>query len=150
MIDILEGTWHLLYSNFKMWKGEDVANVTFNYTAIDKSSKPAMLDEVIYQKGKEQKTITGYDYPEDDAKFTWRGKGLMSVLSSNWQVEWINDTKDCIIISFEKTLLTPAGVDILTRTQNPPARIIAEAKQIIETNERLRTAAEGLFAVPQN
>ena len=146
MIDILQGTWHLIYSNFSMWK-EDVANVTFNYTPEQKDGKDVLLDEVKYLKGGKDKSITGYDYPEDDTKFTWKGKGLLGILSSNWQLEWISHTQDCIIISFEKTLLTPAGVDILTRSDTPNEQILYEAKQIIKMNDRLRKVAEGLFRI---
>lgn len=146
MIDILKGTWHLIYSNFSMWK-EDVENVTFNYTPEEKDGKYVLLDEVKYLKEGQEKSIIGYDYPEDDTKFTWKGKGLLGILSSNWQLEWINHTQDCIIITFEKTLLTPAGLDILTRSDTPNEQILYEAKQIIKMNERLRKTAEGLYCV---
>lgn len=149
MVDILKGTWYLIYSNFAMWK-EDVSNVTFNYTPEQKDGKDVLLDEVKYLKGNKEKTITGYDYPEDDTKFTWRGKGLLTMLSSNWQIEWINHAKDCIVISFEKTLVTPAGVDILTRVNNPSEKTLTEARQIIKMNERLRKAAEGIYRVNDN
>lgn len=146
MIDILQGTWHLIYSNFDMWK-EDVSNVTFNYSIETKDGKDVLLDEVKYLKAGKEKNITGYDHPEDDTKFTWRGKGMLGLLSSNWQVEWFNHTQDCMVISFEKTMVTPAGVDILTRSNMPNEEIIREAKQIIDMNERLRKAATGLYRV---
>lgn len=148
MLDILEGKWHLLYSNFNMWRDTRIADVTFNYTPLLINKQPALLDEVKYLKGSTEKTITGYDYPFDDATFTWRGKGLLKLLSSKWQVEWMNDKQDCLILSFEKTMITAAGVDIITRTPAPAAAVITQAKQIIYTNERLRQTAEGLFAVP--
>lgn len=147
MIDVLQGTWHLIYSNFSMWKDDSISDVTFNYTPEEKDGKAVMLDEVKYLKDGKEKTVTGYDYPEDDSKFTWRGKGLLAMLSSNWQVEWFNHDQSCVIISFEKTLVTPAGIDILTRGKQPADEIIKQAQQIIKMNDRLHKAAEGLFKV---
>lgn len=149
MIDVLQGTWHLIYSNFDMWKN-NVKDVTFTYTPEEKDGKPVLLDEVKYTKEGSEKTITGYDHPEDDTKFTWRGKGLLGVLSSNWQIEWFNHEQDCLIISFEKTMLTPAGVDILSRSSSPNEDSIKQAHQIIKMNERLHKAAEGMYRVEKS
>jgi hypothetical protein len=62
MIDILEGTWHLVHSNFKMWHKGNIAYVTFNYTPIQKRGKLALLDEVKYTEDGAPKCLTGYDY----------------------------------------------------------------------------------------
>ncbi|MBS1624809.1 MAG: hypothetical protein JST83_12355 [Bacteroidetes bacterium] len=117
MIDILPGTWHLHYSTFPMWQRKGMHSVTFNYGIIDHQGTAALLDEVRYQKHDRYKCITGYDYPDhnDHHGFIWRGKGFLSLFKSKWRVEWMSEDQMAMVISFEKTLITPAGIDILTK-----------------------------------
>jgi|GEM_PF-5879311 len=147
MIDILEGTWHLVHSNFKMWHKGSIADVTFNYTPIQKRGKVALLDEVKYTEDGTPKCITGYDYINDDSVFTWHGIGLLSLIRSSWQVEWMDKDCEYMLISFNKTLLTPAGVDILTRHNKPSATVIDEVWKLLQVNERLNKLSEGLKPV---
>lgn len=134
MIKLLPGTWHLHYSTFPMWQKEGVHSITFNYTPTDPDGKPALLDEVKYFKHDRTKTVTGYDRPDsnDASSFTWRGKGLLWLFTSKWRVEWMSEDCTAMVISFEKTLVTPAGIDILTRAGADAAQLVTAQEIVVE------------------
>ena len=149
MINELAGKWYLLYSTFPMWQKSGVRNVTFNYTPITKDGEAVLEDKVKYLKGNTEKVISGYDYPdkEETGRFTWRGKGLLMLLSSNWKVEWQSPNKDCVVLSFKKTLVTPAGLDIICRDAIPNVFTIEQAQQFIATQSHLKVYEESLKPV---
>ncbi|MFN8285537.1 MAG: hypothetical protein U0V74_02230 [Chitinophagales bacterium] len=116
----LIGQWHLLYSTFPMWQKHKVHEVTFNYAVTTLNGKPALTDEVKYMKGNTAKSIKGIDTAIDGLSDTyrWRGKGILRLLSSTWKIEWKNSERDCLVLSFEKTFFTLAGLDIICRNKN--------------------------------
>lgn len=70
-------------------------------------------------------------------RFIWRGLGLLKILSDQWEVVTMKD--DILIIRFEKSLLTPSGVDILVRK----GKDISNFKDNVEhTYEKLDLRAE--------
>lgn len=116
MIQFLLGTWMICSTNFPMWTKGGKLHPTFNYSIVA-DRENVLFDEVKYvQKGKE-KSIRGYDMqdPEDASKFTWRGKGLLFIAKSRWQVVLKDPQEKWAVIYFSKTLFTPEGVDIIAR-----------------------------------
>lgn len=71
--------------------------------------------------GSKPSTITGTDHTLAVGHFKWRGNGLLVIASSKWQVLGCN-TSDAggnhpwAVTFFEKTLFTPAGLDIYARS----------------------------------
>ncbi len=114
---ILAGTWFIVSSNFPMWLKGDKMNPTFNYTLTEKKGEQVLLDEVKYTKNGKQRSILGYDHADtkNDQAFIWRGKGLLSIAKSKWQVVMIDEKEGWAVIHFSKTLFTPEGVDIISR-----------------------------------
>ena len=113
----LEGKWYIILSNFPMWLKGDKTNTTFNYKISTKDGMKGLTDEVIYTQNRRQKSIKGFDIPlnELNNSFKWRGYGLLSLLSSKWQILHLDTTKNWAIIYFERTLFTPKGYDIIAR-----------------------------------
>ena len=89
-----------------------------------------MLDEVKYHEKGHLKTITGYDYQDehDSSAFVWRGKGLLSLLRSKWKVVLQDPDGQWAVIWFSKTLFTPEGVDIISRTPKFSPQMLADIK----------------------
>lgn len=119
LLQILSGTWFIISTNFPMWLKPNMNNPSFTYTIIEKKGKFVLLDEVNYLKNKKPKTISGYDYPDTENKnaFTWRGKGLLIIAKSKWEVKLMDEQKQWAVIYFSKTLFTPEGVDIISRNK---------------------------------
>lgn len=71
--------------------------------------------------GSKPSTVAGTDHTLAVGRFKWRGNGLLVIASSRWQVLGC-DTSDAegshpwAVTFFEKTLFTPAGLDIYARS----------------------------------
>ncbi len=113
----LAGKWYIHYSDFPMWLKGDKLFPTFNYSLGRRGGTSGLEDEVKYIKDGRQKSISGFDTPthERNVSFVWRGKGLMSLLKSEWEILYVDPAWQWAIIHFQKTLFTPEGYDVIGR-----------------------------------
>jgi hypothetical protein len=60
------------------------------------------------------KAIRGVDTPDGDGAGAWRGRGLLKIASSRWEVlGWgERDGERWVVTWFAPSLFTPAGVDV--------------------------------------
>lgn len=107
----LEGTWEIKGTTFPMWLSSKRKNPRITYKKTEKNAVE-LLDLVEYEAKGKTKQIKGMDRLIGE-QFIWRGIGVLKVLSSRWQVVTIKG--DVLVIRFEKSLVTPAGVDVLIR-----------------------------------
>ena len=114
----LAGTWFVLASDAPIWVKGDKLHPTLNYNIEQHHGTPRLLDEVKYEKNNKHKTITGYDKMDGDKQkaFVWRGKGMLFFVVSKWHVALQDTAGRWAVIAYSKTLFTPQGVDILSRT----------------------------------
>lgn len=114
--ETLPGTWVIAATNFPMWLTGDKTRPRFTYELI--SDDPLVLsDDVSYvQAGPtpEEKHILGQD-TFDGTGFTWRGRKLLKLFASHWQVTGLSDDGTIAVIHFTKSIATPAGVDVIVR-----------------------------------
>ncbi len=134
----LDGTWEIKGTTFPMWLSEKRKNPRITYKQLDKNSIE-LLDLVEYESKNKTKKIKGTDRVSDN-QFVWRGIGPLKILSSRWQVVTIKG--DVMVIRFEKSLVTPAGIDVLVR----------KGSQIPDLMERILTNYEafGLSKTEKN
>ena len=133
------GTWHVTHSTLPMWKNK--RNVRIAYTRLPGNK---LDDLVTYQnlKSKELHSVHGIDTPKKDGAYLWRGKGLLKIATSRWEVlgwggggahaapihpagtETVQvsaptveeeDAEQWVVTYFAKTPFTPAGIDIYSR-----------------------------------
>ena len=111
------GTWFIIGSNFPMWLKGDKQSPSFTYTQTQHKGKTVLLDKVKYVKKGKTKTITGYDRLNEKKQnaFIWRGKGLLAIAKSNWEIKLMDPQGSWAVIWFSKTLFTPEGIDIISR-----------------------------------
>jgi len=114
----LEGTWYVNMSNFNMWLKGNKRNPRFTYTLQTKRRITGLKDVVSYDKHKKQKTIKGFDTPVNNSTtaFVWRGKGLLSLVKSKWEI--LYQTNDWALIHFQKTVFTAEGYDVISRQKS--------------------------------
>jgi lipocalin len=122
----LEGKWHVILTNFPMWLKGDKKSPNFNYKMAESDGVIGLLDEVNYTQKGRTKSINGFDKSLniENTSFEWRGNGLLSLLSSKWQILYLDSTKQWAIIYFEPTLFTPKGYDVICREIQPSSLIM--------------------------
>lgn len=80
-----------------------------------RSREPLVLDDTVeYHHARQgRRTITGVDRARPDGRMVWRGSGVLALLRSRWEVTGLDS--DIAAIRFQRSLVTPAGVDLLVR-----------------------------------
>jgi hypothetical protein len=117
-LSFVEGMWHVAYSTLPMWKSN--RNVTITYTPHP-DIEGAWDNLVKYQpvSSEKWKTVEGVEKPDPNvaSAWNWRGNGWLKIASSHWQVLGYggNGQEAWCVIWFEKTLFTPAGMDVLVK-----------------------------------
>ena len=104
--------------------------------------------------GSKPSTVAGTDHTLDVGRFKWRGNGLLFIASSKWQVLGC-DTSEAegshpwAVTFFEKTLFTPAGLDIYARSaQGIPEPLLKEIlKEIKFVGGDVAALSEAFFEV---
>jgi hypothetical protein len=109
-----------------MWLQGDKKNPNFNYKMVERDGIIYLIDEVKYTQKGRTKSINGFDKSLniENTSFEWRGNGLLSLLSSKWQILYLDSTKQWAIIYFEPTLFTPKGYDVICREIQPSSLIM--------------------------
>lgn len=129
MTDPVSGTWQIVASSLPFWRSRSAPAVS--YLPLPDGR---VLDAVTYVRGGRDKLVLGVD-TRTDAGFEWRGlQHVTRLTTSRWQViasdETAGDPADrWAVTAFDKTLFTPAGVDIYCRARDisPVARAAATA-----------------------
>lgn len=114
----LAGRWYIQVTNFPMWLTGTKLRPSLEYGLLE--GDPRLSDTVSYVTARgAQKQIAGYDTqdPAHGAHFTWRGKGLLALLSSDWYVVHLDASAGVAAVYFTRTLFTPAGVDVIARAE---------------------------------
>ena len=122
----LEGTWYVLATNFPMWTKGTRTRPRFIYSKV-RSVKGAQVfdDTVAYEESGRTRTIVGVDTQQPDGSFVWRGRGWLAFFKSRWEIIAVSGDEQCLAISFTKTWATPAGIDVIARTDDLSAEAYA-------------------------
>lgn len=140
-----EGIWYITASNFPMWHSPKREDPAIHYKII--SDEPYLLeDKVSYKKNGKYTEIHGTDLQTVLRKgvFEWKGKGLLGLLKSKFYFCACNEEMTFMLIYFEKTLFTPEGIDILTRSPHPDEIIFENVHKIIESEPFLKSKSINL------
>lgn len=120
--DAVAGTWFIVATSLPFWRHRQAPSVT--YTDLPDGR---VLDAVHYRKGGRDRLVLGADTVLEDG-FHWHGlTPLTRLTSSRWSVVAVDESPDALadrwaVTAFDKTLFTPAGVDVYCR-----AELIGEA-----------------------
>ena len=108
---LLPGRWTIKATNFPMWLSGERLNPTFEYGV--QSERPLTFsDRVTYTDAAgKQKSIVGTDKWNGHG-FTWSMRGIRGLfVKSRWEVAGAR--QGLAVIRFEKSIATPAGVDVV-------------------------------------
>ena len=114
LVRLLPGSWTVAATNFPMWLTGKRLEPVLNYEIV--TEKPLVFKDVVRYTTDtgEAKSIVGVDKYRGRG-FTWRGKGLLGLVASHWLASGANSEGTVLAIQYEKTLFTPAGIDIIVR-----------------------------------
>lgn len=136
--DRLTGTWHIVCSSFPLWQSGRRTDATFTYEPLTRhgngtdTGPPRMTDDVAYRtRGGRTRHIRGVDTrltTHPGSVYRWRGRGLLAALSSQWEVREVGAGDAWAVIVFSKSLVTPAGADVVVRADHlDDSEVIAQA-----------------------
>ncbi|MFO0586628.1 MAG: hypothetical protein U0441_03785 [Polyangiaceae bacterium] len=113
----LEGGWHVVASTFPMWIEGNKTDPVFLYRKIPGADPVELDDTVGYTESGRREEILGTDTqdPRSPAHFTWRGKGILAAITSDWVVVQAPADQRWAVLYFTATIGTPEGVDVIAR-----------------------------------
>lgn len=113
--DAVEGTWHVVATSLPFWRSRQSPSVT--YTPLPDGR---ILDVVHYTSRGRGRLVIGADTVVEGG-YHWRGlTPLTRLTSSRWRVVAADESAASLdgrwaVTAFEKTLFTPAGIDVYCR-----------------------------------
>ena len=110
---ILPGVWNVRSTNFPMWLTRERKSPRFSFDLVSENPLSLRDDVSYFTADNSEKHVVGSDKWAGD-HFVGRGKGL-KLGRSRWSITGANDASTVLVIRFEKTLFTPAGIDIIVR-----------------------------------
>lgn len=140
----LLGRWHVVATTFPMWRTR--CDVTFTYGAL---SEHAATDRVAYTEGSTAGEILGVDtqHSQVPTHFTWRGNGILSLFTSEWDVVAVAPDASWVVLTFGATLATPAGADVISRSPTLDDEALRQAVEFASTDAVTLKRLTGLYRV---
>ncbi|WP_150308669.1 hypothetical protein [Planctomonas psychrotolerans] len=131
---LLPGIWTLRATTFPLWRSGRRLSPTFSYRLLPGRTL-RLHDSVSYRtRTGESRRILGTDtFREATGDFVWRGSGVLAPLSAAWRVSGSNGDGTVLVLRFSRTLVTPAGIDVLARlagdSRDLDERLLRDADQ---------------------
>ncbi len=140
----LLGRWHVVATTFPMWRTR--CDVTFTYGAL---SEHAATDRVAYVEGATPGEILGVDtqHAQVPTHFTWRGNGILSLFTSEWDVVAVAPDASWVVLTFGATLATPAGADVISRSPTLDDEALRQAVAAASADAVTLKRLSGLYRV---
>lgn len=119
-LEWLEGTWCVTHSTLPMWRKAKNVRITYKIIPPATPNGPILLDDEVTSEPTQRtflpqpRSIRGVDTPDGDGAWNWRGRGLLKVASSHWEVLGWGEKGDerWVVTWFAPSMFTPAGLDI--------------------------------------
>ena len=119
------GSWHMAYSNLKMWTDGKKLRANYVYTPIaggGKEFSDVMRGEEVVDGSidppKTKPTAmdgTNKQHEKEPNKFTWRGTGWLRLVTLDWRIVYYNRDAGVAATCFTKTFYSEAGCNIIVR-----------------------------------
>ncbi|MCJ1444866.1 MAG: hypothetical protein MMC23_005369 [Stictis urceolatum] len=156
----LAGQWWVTHTSLPLWKDKRNVTITYKTLPADKHGVVRIEDTSGYQASNSDKvkTIVGADTPVDGdpGAFDWRGYGWLKVASSHWEILGWGEVEaggQWVATYFQKTLFTPAGVDVYSRSKEglPAAAMDEITKSLHDLDHpELKRLVESIYETTRN
>ncbi len=148
----LDGKWFIVASDQPTWTSGEKTSPALHYKVTSASDGALeMEDRVTFEEAGAINEYRGRDTQEagKPGSFNWRGSGALSLVSTRWHLMHMSPDGAWAVTFYEKTMATPAGVAIISRTPTLSATALAEARELIASHSELRDHERGLKQVAQ-
>lgn len=112
----LVGRWYILESTLNFWKNPNIIDPEITFTI----APGKFINETHYLENGKSKSVKAYDFFLDKSKleFLYQMKGWKFMVKSKWRVEYFAEDKSWAVVSFDKTMISRAGIQIISRTKD--------------------------------
>ena len=152
------GLWHILGTNLNMWKDKLTPTITYSIHDQLPDGRVHINDLVEYYTkrpfvGFVPTSISGIDtqLSNKPSRFQWRGNGVLKLFTSQFGFVFVDDETPVgqpyqwVATIFGSTLFTSAGIDLMTRTRQPPAHVLNKFVRLCQDHPILRTKSTNMF-----
>jgi hypothetical protein len=152
------GLWHILATNLNMWKGKLTPTITYSIHDRLPDGRVRMNDLVEYYTrrpfvGFVSTNVKGIDTQSTDklSRFQWRGNGILKLVRSDFGFIFVDDeTPDdqpyqWLATMFGSTAFTSSGIDLMTRTRQPPTNALNKFVQFCQEHPIVKSHSANMF-----
>ena len=152
------GLWHILATNLPIWKNKLLPTVTYSIHEKLADGRVCLNDLVEYQSkrpcvGYRQTSIDGIDsqLTTKPSRFQWQGTGMWRLFKNDFgYVAVDNQTSterpyEWLAKISSATLWSTAGIDLMTRTRQPPTYVLNEFVRFCRDHPLLRLKSANMF-----
>ena len=152
------GLWHIFATNLNMWKGKLSPTITYSIYDQLPNGCIRMNDLVEYYTkrpfvGFVSTSIKGIDTQSayKRSRFQWRGNGVLKLIASEFDFVFVdnetptNQPYQWVVTMFGSTPFSNAGVDLMTRTRQPPTNVLDNFVQLCKENLVMRSKSANMF-----
>jgi hypothetical protein len=152
------GLWHILATNLDMWKEKLTPTITYSIHERLPDNRVRLNDIVEYYSrrpfvGFVSTDVKGIDtqLTTKPSRFQWRGNGVLKLFTSDFGFVFVdNETPvdqpyQWLATMFGSTLFTSSGIDLMTRTRQPPTHVLNQFVRTCQEHPILKTKSANLF-----
>ena len=152
------GLWHILATNLSMWKEKLTPTITYSIHGRLPDHRVQLEDLVEYYSrrpfsGFVSTNVKGIDtqLASKPSRFQWRGNGILKVFTSDFGFVFVdNETPEdepyqWVATMFGSTLFTSSGVDLMTRTRQPPIHVLNNFVRLCQEHPILKVKSANMF-----
>ncbi len=152
------GLWHILATNLNMWKEKLTPTITYSIHDQLPDGRVRINDLVEYYTrrpfvGFVPTNVKGIDTQliYKPSRFQWQGNGILKLFRSDFGFIFVdNETPDnqpyqWAATMFGSTLFTSSGVDLMTRTRQPPTHVLNDFVRLCQEHPILKSKSTNMF-----
>ena len=152
------GLWHILATNLNMWKDRLTPTITYSIHDRLPDGRVRLDDLVEYYtrrpfSGFVPTSVKGIDTQNETkaGRFQWQGNGVLKLIRSDFGFIFVDDETPSnepyqwVATMFGSTLFTSCGIDLMTRTRQPPTHVLNRFVQLCREHPILKSKSANMF-----
>ena len=152
------GLWHILATNLNVWKDKLTPTVTYSIHDQTPDGRVRLNDLVEYYSkrpcvGYRPTSTEGIDAQQTNkaSRYQWRGTGLMKMFTNEFGFVFVDHETPSdrpyqwVAAIFSPTLFSSAGINLMTRTRQPPTHVLNDFVRFCRDHPILRLKSANMF-----